>query len=143
MPAPVLERPLVVKSQPPALDTLFCILQGSYSSSPPQVPRAMAMQTVGFTKCLRCTRHNAGGTDRPGPCPETPQSVDVALGSFFFLGLCSLVPALSDLSGSSVIPDVHLGLELAGQGCACCVWPRGVGVASAPGVGGTALHPKE
>lgn len=64
-----------------------------------------------------------------------------ALGSFSFLSLCSLVPSLSDLSGSSVTPDLRFGLELAWQGCACCVCPRG-GAALASQVGGKPFTPR-
>lgn len=67
---------------------------------------------------------------RHGLCPQTPHSPDFSLVSFSLSSLCFLGPSVLDLSGSSVILELHFELARARQRCAS-VCPRGLRAVSA------------
>ena len=60
---------------------------------------------------------------RCGLCPQTPHSLDFSLVSFSLSSLCFLGPSIFDLSGSSVISELHVELEPARQRCATVCAP--------------------
>lgn len=58
--------------------------------------------------------HEARSLRICGPFPQIPHSLDISLVNHFLLNLCSPIIPLSDLSGSSVILELHFELGLAG-----------------------------